>query len=63
MAVEYTGIEVAAVSPMSMTICEDIHLSRSMNHMYALEADHKLDSPYPHGPLSEKRCNISLMDS
>ena len=60
MVVAYTGLEVVAVSPAAVKPCEDIHLSQNMNHMFILEADHKLDSPYPRAQLRDRRCNIIL---
>ena len=49
----YIGLEVAVVSPAATAPCEDIHLSRNTNNISALEADHKLDSPYPRAQLSD----------
>ena len=63
MVVAYTGLEVVTILTMVVAPCKVLHLSRSMNHMYALEADHKLDSPYPRGMLSDKSCNIKLLAS
>ena len=65
MVVTYTRIEVEVVSPAAAVAapCEDLHLSQNMNHMFSLESDRKLDSPYPRGKLSDRKCNIKLLAS
>ena len=59
MVVAYTELEVVAISPVAAAPCEDLHLSQNMHDRSSLEADHKLDNPYPHAQLSDKRCNIN----
>ena len=63
MVAVYTGLEVVVVLPVTVATvpCKDLHLSQNMHHRSALEADHRLESPYPRAQLSNKRCNISLL--
>ena len=65
MVATCTGIGVAATRPMDVATApyEDLHFSRNTNHMFALEADHKLDSPYPRAQLSDRMCHIRLLAS
>ena len=65
MVATYTRLEVEFVSPTAVVAapCEDLHLSRNMNHTSTLEADCKLDSPYPHIQLSDIKCNIDFLAS
>ena len=61
----YTGLEVAVASSTAVAVapCKHLHLSQNMHHKSTLEANHRLDSPYPRAQLSDRRCNISLLSS
>ena len=53
----------SVVDPATAGLCGDPFPSQRMNHMFSLEASHKIDNLYPRAPLSDKSCNTNFMPS